>query len=133
MELWKYVYFCAQKSMIKAGDNKFQDLINAPRILRKNHNNNTHFLYEEHLRPCKPENEIIWFGYCLTSQYTFFSVMLGRSRCFLGIYQYFEELKMSCSRTLHGGRDRSWGSIPIPLAPKSDVLPLSHRALPNLS
>ena len=33
-----------------------------------------------------------------------FSVMLGRSRCFLGIYQYFGELKVSCSRTLHGGR-----------------------------
>ena len=24
-------YFCAQKSIIKAGNNKFQDLINAPR------------------------------------------------------------------------------------------------------
>ena len=31
-ELLKYVYFCAQKSIIKAGNNKFQDLINAPRI-----------------------------------------------------------------------------------------------------
>ena len=30
MELLKYVYFCAQKSTIKAGHNKFQDLINAP-------------------------------------------------------------------------------------------------------
>ena len=35
MELLKYVYFCAQKSIIKAGNNKFQDLINAPRILYK--------------------------------------------------------------------------------------------------
>ena len=31
MELLKYVYFYAQKSIIKAGNNKFQDLINAPR------------------------------------------------------------------------------------------------------
>ena len=33
MELLKYVYFYAQKSIIKAGNNKFQDLINAPRTL----------------------------------------------------------------------------------------------------
>ena len=32
MELLKYVYLCAQKSKIKTGNNKFQDLINAPRI-----------------------------------------------------------------------------------------------------
>ena len=31
MELLKYVYFYAQKSMIMAGNNKFQDLINVPR------------------------------------------------------------------------------------------------------
>ena len=31
VELLKYVYFYAQKSIIKAGYNKFQDLINAPR------------------------------------------------------------------------------------------------------
>ena len=31
MELVKYVYFCAQRSIIKAGNNKFQDLINVPR------------------------------------------------------------------------------------------------------
>ena len=31
MELLKYVYFYAQKSIIKAGNSKFQDLINAPR------------------------------------------------------------------------------------------------------
>ena len=30
-----------------------------------------------------------------------FSVMLGRSHP--GIYQYFGELNVSCSRTLHGG------------------------------
>ena len=29
----KYVYFYAQKSIIKAGNNKFQDLINAPRTI----------------------------------------------------------------------------------------------------
>ena len=33
-----------------------------------------------------------------------FSVMLGRSHCFLGLYQYFGELKLSCSRTLHEER-----------------------------
>ena len=32
MELLKYVYFFAQKAVIKAENNKFQDLINAPRI-----------------------------------------------------------------------------------------------------
>ena len=32
MELLKYVYFCAQKSIIKAGNNKFQDIISAPRM-----------------------------------------------------------------------------------------------------
>ena len=31
MELSKHVYFCEQKSIIKAGNNKFQDLINVPR------------------------------------------------------------------------------------------------------
>ena len=31
MELLKYVYLYAQKSIIKAGNNKFQDLINVPR------------------------------------------------------------------------------------------------------
>ena len=29
----KYVYLYAQKSIIKAGNNKFQDLINASRII----------------------------------------------------------------------------------------------------
>ena len=33
-----------------------------------------------------------------------FSVMLGQSHCFLGIYQYFGELTVSYSRTLHSGR-----------------------------
>ena len=33
MELLKYFYFCAQKSITKAGNSKFQDLINAPRIM----------------------------------------------------------------------------------------------------
>ena len=32
MELLKYIYFCAQKSIPKAGNSKFQDLINAPRM-----------------------------------------------------------------------------------------------------
>ena len=32
MELLKYIYFCAKKSIIKAGYNKFKDLINAPRM-----------------------------------------------------------------------------------------------------
>ena len=34
MELLKYVYLYTQKSIIKAGNNKFQDLINAPRKLK---------------------------------------------------------------------------------------------------
>ena len=34
MELLKYVYLYALKSIIKAGNNKFQDLINAPRMYR---------------------------------------------------------------------------------------------------
>ena len=34
MELLKYVYLYALKSIIKAGNNKFQDLINAPRKSR---------------------------------------------------------------------------------------------------
>ena len=33
MELLKYFYFYAQKSKIKAGNSKFQDLINVPRTL----------------------------------------------------------------------------------------------------
>ena len=33
-----------------------------------------------------------------------FSVILGRSHRFLGIYQYYWNLKVSCSRTLYGGR-----------------------------
>ena len=32
MVLLKYIYFCGQKSIIKAGNNVFQDLINASRI-----------------------------------------------------------------------------------------------------
>ena len=32
VELLKYVYLYAQKSIIKAGNNKYQDLINAPRM-----------------------------------------------------------------------------------------------------
>ena len=36
MELLKKVYFCSQKSIIKAGNNKFHDLINAPRMLGAN-------------------------------------------------------------------------------------------------
>ena len=32
MERLKYVYFCAQKSIIEAGNSKFHGLINVPRI-----------------------------------------------------------------------------------------------------
>ena len=31
----KYVYFCVQESIIKAGNIKFQDLINVPRMTEK--------------------------------------------------------------------------------------------------
>ena len=63
-----------------------------------------------------------------------FSVMLGRSHRFLGIYQYFGELKVSCSRTLHSdGGVRTWkpssgaqGSTTRPPRPK-------QRMWPNLS
>ena len=34
MEVLKYVYFCTHKSVIKAGNNKFQDLINVPRTVQ---------------------------------------------------------------------------------------------------
>ena len=33
MKRLKYVYFCAQKSIIEAGNRKFHDLINVPRTL----------------------------------------------------------------------------------------------------
>ena len=36
MELLKYVYFYAQKSIIKAGNSKFQDLINRQGLLAEN-------------------------------------------------------------------------------------------------
>ena len=35
MELLKYVYFYAQKPIIKAGNDKFQDLMNAPRTMSR--------------------------------------------------------------------------------------------------
>ena len=44
----------------------------------------------------------VWFGFLLNVLVNNFSVMLGQSHGFLGIYQYFGELKVSCSRTLHG-------------------------------
>ena len=40
MELLKCVYFFEQKAVIKAGNNKFQDLINAPRRYSNNIKNN---------------------------------------------------------------------------------------------
>ena len=56
------------------------------------------------------------------------SVMLGRSHCFLGIYQYFGELKVFCSRTLHGGR--SLGSNPGPLCHRAHLMvPLENPKL----
>ena len=39
-----------------------------------------------------------------------FSVILGWSHRFLGIYQYFGNLKVSCSRKLYGGRGVPWTS-----------------------
>ena len=45
---------------------------------------------------------LVWF--LLNVSVNNFSVMLGQSHHFLGIYQYFGELKVSCTRTLHGGR-----------------------------
>ena len=45
-----------------------------------------------------------WFGFLFNIPVNNVIVMLERSNCFLGIYQYFGELKVFCSRTLHGGR-----------------------------
>ena len=44
----------------------------------------------------------IWFGYLFNVPVNNFSVILGWSHRFLGIYQYFGNLNVSCSRTLHG-------------------------------
>ena len=56
MELLKCVYFCTQKSIIKAGNNKFQDLINVPRI--------------------PPYNPLL---YCETGMYTFVSYFCSKT------------------------------------------------------
>ena len=55
MKLSKYVYFCAQKSVIKAENNKFQDLINAPRMRQLHNQTHCYFLLEkcENLLHCK--------------------------------------------------------------------------------
>ena len=47
---------------------------------------------------------LVWFNMVINVPANNFSVMLGWSNCFLGIHQYFGELKVSSSRTLHGGR-----------------------------
>ena len=44
-----------------------------------------------------------WFG-LLNVPVNNFSVIFAHSHRFLGINQYIGELKVSCSRTLHGGR-----------------------------
>ena len=66
------------------------------------------------------------------------SFMFGRSHCFLGIYQYFGELKVSCSRTLHGGRGVRtlslllrnpvplWNSLPAVLAEAPSLVALKE-------
>ena len=54
-----------------------------------------------------------------------FSVMLGRSHRFLGIYQYFGELSVLLKDTTR----RSWGSNHGPLPSESDALPRSHLGL----
>ena len=52
-------------------------------------------------------------------------LMFGRSHCFLGINQYFGELKVSCSMALHGGH----GVRTIDLWHRSPTLyHFSHRA-----
>ena len=55
-----------------------------------------------------------WFGLVLNFPVNNFSVMLGRSHCFLGITSTF------------GGKDTTWrpewGSNPRPLDPESEVL-----------
>ena len=49
-------------------------------------------------------NPLQFFFYLFNVPVINFSVMMGRSHRFLGIYQYFGDLKVSFSRTLHGGR-----------------------------
>ena len=66
---------------------------------------------------CKKQ---VSFGFCFL--FNNFPVILGQS---LDIYQYFGNLKVSCSRTVDI-LQRSWGSNPEPLAPESEALPLSH-------
>ena len=61
---------------------------------------------------------LVWFCFCSPS--TIFSVILGQSHRFLGIYECFGNLKVSCLRTW------SWGSNPGPLAQESKAIPLSH-------
>ena len=55
---------------------------------------------EKSRRNLKETNWLVdqWFN----DTFNNFSVMLGQSHRFLGMYQYFGELKASCSRTLHG-------------------------------
>ena len=43
-----------------------------------------------------------WFGLMLYAPVNNFSVMSGRSHCFLGITSTFGEVNVSCSRIQHG-------------------------------
>ena len=47
---------------------------------------------------------LVWFVVLFNVLVNNFSVILGWRHRFLGIYQYFGELKVSCSMILHGGR-----------------------------
>ena len=48
--------------------------------------------------------QMFWFVFVLFNlQVHNFSVILGWSHCFLGIYKYFGNLKVTCLRTLYGG------------------------------
>ena len=47
-------------------------------------------------------NVLVWFSFNV--QFNNFSDVSGQSHRFLGIYQSFGNLKVSCSRTLYGGR-----------------------------
>ena len=48
-------------------------------------------------------NVLVWFSFNV--QFNNFSDVSGQSHRFLGIYQSFGNLKVSCSRTLYGGRE----------------------------
>ena len=71
------------------------------------------------------------FGLRLYISVNNFSVMSGRSHCFLGITSTFWEVNVSCSRIQHG--DPSEDRTPDLLLRSLTLLPLGHRASESVS